>query len=286
MIRKELRILLLSGGALAGAWQAGVLARRIEAGEDWDVIAGTGIGAFAAAYVFQSTQDHARDLRDHKNNYLNLWRGLESSRDLFSKRWFGRLNHLFGRSLYELSGMRKILDGVEILKLNNRTIRVGTTELSTGLHYTFSPDQDGFKEAVLASNAIPFLFEPVQIGDRYYLSGGLSESTPVYSVLDIIQNTNTTINITVIQCSTGNKAVAYAPSQDPVLDIQCRNMGNGDMEPVIKGTCGNNHRTVNVSIYRPLTDPVNVLEATGNELKLAAEKGHAEGDKPVKTFFI
>lgn len=160
----KLRIgLALGGGAAKGFAHIGVIKMLEASGIHPDVIAGTSAGSVVGALYaggmdpFQLQQAAARLDED-------------SIRDvrLFS----GGL--VRGQALQNYINTQ--LDHTPIQKLK-RPFAAVATELETGQRTVFTRGNTG--EAVRASSSIPGVFEPVAIGLKHYVDGGLSSPVPV-----------------------------------------------------------------------------------------------------------
>lgn len=167
---------VLSGGGSLGAVQVGMLAALHEHGFRPDVLVGTSAGALNAAYLGTHgfTEDTIEDLGE-------LWRRTRRP-DVFPLDPLRQLLAAGGRrrSLCSSGPLRRLIGtnvparGFETAKVTTHVVATDTMSgeevlLSSGdLHY-----------AVLASAAIPGIFEPVEREGRFLMDGGVSNNIAI-----------------------------------------------------------------------------------------------------------
>jgi NTE family protein len=214
--------LVLSGGGARGAYEVGVLdyladqlpdlLRRIR------VVTGTSVGAVNGAFL----ASHELELSAVKE-LVRLWSELSIDAMLKLDRpgvqallRAGALR-LTGRGvtsppvgLLSVEGIAKlVLDEVDWRRLSRAVqhgrldaVGLAATDVATGRTHLFVDHHDSLTPSwsrgedspiavrtrltpahVLASAAIPLIFPPVQVGDRWYMDGGLRNNTPVSPAL-------------------------------------------------------------------------------------------------------
>jgi NTE family protein len=192
-----MRALVLSGGGVKGAYQAGAL-KHILGNLDfkYDIICGISVGALNAAFISMFNENENKDA---SNQLLDIWLNLKTE-DVY-KRWFpfGKLHAIWKNSIYDSRPLMKLvrgrLDRQKIVS-TNRSITVGAVSLTTGRYKLFTQNDDDFVDGVLASSAFPVFMTPVKIDDELYTDGGVKEITPLQCAID--QGADT---IEVIMCS-------------------------------------------------------------------------------------
>jgi NTE family protein len=202
---------VLGAGGARGAYEAGVLAYLFEEiypelppGFEFDIVSGTSVGALHAAYLAATAHEPA--LR-RASRLLSSWSQLRLSdvlraRDLvaFPLRALGML-----RVSAELAALERVVresipwrhlarnlaagsPGVLCVPCTHVGSGQATLFLDGALAVTTPWQGDPHVRAeiarieephVRASGAIPFLFPAVQIGDSFYVDGGLRLGTPV-----------------------------------------------------------------------------------------------------------
>ena len=166
---------VLSGGASLGAVEVGMLQALADGGIFPDVLCGTSVGAFNAAYVaghpgsqgVAELADLWRAIKRRQVFPLNPVRGLVG--------FLGRSDHLIGdAAIRRLVGQHLTFDRLEDAPI---PLHVVATDVITGRDRVFSTGPAG--PAILASAAIPGVFPPVVIDGRPYMDGGVTDNTPI-----------------------------------------------------------------------------------------------------------
>lgn len=216
--------LVLSGGGARGAYEAGVLLhvaeKRPELLERIRVVTGTSVGAVNAAFLASHglTVDSVRAL-------AGLWRGLQVDSLLqIDQRGMTRMISAGGRrvlgrptsspviGVFDVAGISRLVTeeidwhGLRSVVRSGRLSAVGiaATDVGTGRTHFFVDHSDAIEPRwprgedapvpirvhlgpahVLASAAIPLLFPPIQIGDRWYVDGGIRYNTPLAPALGL-----------------------------------------------------------------------------------------------------
>ena len=171
----------LSGGANLGPMQAGTMVALTEAGIEPDLLVGTSVGALNAAFI--STRPGIAGPRTLMAAWSKLGR-----REAFR---FNVLTALAG-----FLGVRDHLVSAQPFRqLIRRWVEVDRIEQSTVPFAAVATDalsgeavvlRDGdVADALAASTAIPGLFPPVRIGDRWLIDGSLAASRPALQAQDM-----------------------------------------------------------------------------------------------------
>lgn len=178
---------VLSGGGARGALQVGALLALLERGVYPDMVVGTSIGAWNAAWLARMpTLVGVQELAD-------IWRQMHAS-DLFFGRALPRWAPLRGllalaalrrvargrSSLYGDAGMRQLLAGhLGELTFGDLALPLAivAANLTDGGRTVFRSGP--LAPAVLASSAIPGIFPPVRIGNSVYADGGTVDGCSV-----------------------------------------------------------------------------------------------------------
>ncbi|MEX2429313.1 MAG: patatin-like phospholipase family protein [Bacteroidales bacterium] len=161
--------LVLGGGAVLGAAHVGVLRAIKEKEIEIEFVAGTSIGAFVAAFFafgksWEDIHEIAADLK---------W--LDISQIALSK--FGLLsNDKMGKLIGEHIGKKQIKDA-EI------PLAMVATDITKGEKVVL--DKGSVADAVMASTAIPGIFNPVEIGKKMLVDGGVVENVPISTTRDL-----------------------------------------------------------------------------------------------------
>ena len=173
--------LVLSGGGSMGALQAGILGVLMLKGFRPGRIVGTSVGALNGAFLaFHPTAAGAGKLVD-------IWRSLEKERYLhvnpvaIAYLLASRQTHLFSNEfLLDLIAAHAETDDFAATAV---PFTVTATNLYTGRNEVFS--RGSVSQAVLASTAIPSIFEPHMIGGQAYIDGGVVANLDLETAIDL-----------------------------------------------------------------------------------------------------
>jgi NTE family protein len=161
--------LVLGGGAVRGAAHVGVLTVLEREGIRPDAVAGTSVGAIVGAGVAAGIS--SAEMYEH---FVKArWR------DLARPSW-SRL------SLFETDPMGSLLERIceadtfDDLKIPFAAV---ASDILSGKTFVFT--EGSLHEALVASSAIPGLFEPVPKGDSLLVDGGITDNLPVAAARDL-----------------------------------------------------------------------------------------------------
>ncbi len=179
---KRKAALVLSGGGAKGAFQVGAekYAREMK-NYEWDVISGVSVGALNGAMIAMGKYQEL----------FNVWYTISTVKVMTGKlNLWSILKMAFGaKSIYSNHPLWKLID--EKVDVNQIMVdfMVGVVSLETGAYkpIKISPstsarmDKTAFKKAILASTAIPIIWEPVDISTshRSMVDGGLRNMSPI-----------------------------------------------------------------------------------------------------------
>lgn len=173
---------VLSGGASLGAIQAGMLRALYEIEMAPDLILGTSVGAVNGAFIASRppTAETAEQLAE-------VWRRVKRS-DIFPLNPISGLFGFIGRSanLVSTDGLRRLLEAnLEFERLEEAQVplHVIATDLFSGEELRLS--EGDASAAVVASTAIPGVFEPVGWDDTMLIDGGVSNNAPITHAIEL-----------------------------------------------------------------------------------------------------
>lgn len=173
MSGKDARIGLALGGGGARGWaHLGVLTAMEEKGLKPAAIAGTSMGAlvggFAAAGKLDDLREIAREL------------DLRKVISLFAETAFPRSGIVNGKKIMAFAREHLGAPDIQDLPIPYRAV---ATDIQTG-HEVVLGEGD-LVDAIRASIAIPGIFTPVRLGDRYLADGGLVTPLPLHVARDL-----------------------------------------------------------------------------------------------------
>jgi NTE family protein len=165
---------VLSGGASLGAVEVGMLSALRERGIRPDVIVGTSVGALNGAWLAGHPDAPIEDLAE-------VWKGIDRG-DVFPTDARRGLLALTGRrrSLIDEGPLRELIDRHVVFdRLEEAPIplHVVAVEVLTGRDVLLSSGPA--VDSVLASAALPAVFDPVEIDGVPYMDGGVGNNTPI-----------------------------------------------------------------------------------------------------------
>jgi NTE family protein len=165
---------VLSGGASLGAVEVGMLCALEERGIRPDVIVGTSVGAVNGAWLAGHPDTPVTELAE-------VWKGLHRG-DVFPTDPRRGLLAFAGRrrSFFDEDPLRSLIERhltFTTLETAPIPLHVVAIEVLTGREVLLSSGPAA--EAVLASAALPSLFDPVNIDGVAYMDGGVGNNTPI-----------------------------------------------------------------------------------------------------------
>ena len=173
--------LVLSGGGAKGAYQIGVLKALGEAGllKDVKYISGDSIGAINAVLYCLGDSDFMYKVWEG----INMPEVFDFNPDLFSDN-----PQLFSRAKVR-SMMNSYLKD-DIIQNLPYIVYVGVTRLENGQYFPEymmlnGHSKEEMTDILLASSAMPVLYEAVRINGSDYLDGGLTDNEPVKPLYDL-----------------------------------------------------------------------------------------------------
>jgi NTE family protein len=203
----------LGGGAARGWAHIGVLRALTQAGIVADIVAGTSIGAVVGGC-------YAADRLDELEGF---------ARDLTRRKVFGYLDfNLTGSGL--ITGQRLVtrlndhLRDMHIEELATRFVAVAT-EIGTGQEVWLSRGR--LVDAMRASYALPGIFKPMNINNRWLFDGALVNPIPVSVCRALGARYVIAVNLNSDLCGRGTVISDTAPTADTQQGSNGRGLLNG-----------------------------------------------------------
>lgn len=173
--------LVLSGGAILGALQVGILKALFQAALTPSLIIGTSAGALNGAFIaFHPDSAGVEKLE-------RIWRNVRASA-IFNRNPFhmahtllSRKNCVFGNDYLHSLVHRQL--PVDDFNASHIPLYVTATDLTSGEKRIFHRGK--VSDAVLASTAIPGLFCPVEIDGRTYVDGAIMANLDLETAVDL-----------------------------------------------------------------------------------------------------
>jgi NTE family protein len=281
------QFLVLAGGSVKGAFQAGVIKALFEKGYQPDAIYGVSAGSLNAAYLVnqfgQQANAHlpisypqaAQDLWDFWELRITHPESLSKPFNLFELGWSALTKKFKG--LVDTSPLRDLLQ--DVLQSRNLSaspvgLKVGAVNVLDGAMHYVDPSFENFQEYLLASSAVPILMPVVTINGekrKSYLDGGLRDVAPLQKA---IQDGAT--EVVVIACHTEMIEGGDFDSGDllalvdRVMDIAVNEILNADLRM--------QRSEVKLRIIRP-SQPlsIDIQHFTKMDIRRMLEMGYAQG---------
>ena len=281
------KILVLAGGSVKGAFQAGVIKALFEKGYQPDAIYGVSAGSLNAAYLVnqfgQQANAHlpisypqaAQDLWDFWELRITHPQSLSKPFNLFELGWSALTKKFKG--LVDTSPLRGLLQ--DVLQSRNLSaspvgLKVGAVNVLDGAMHYVDPSFENFQEYLLASSAVPILMPVVKINGetrKSYLDGGLRDVAPLQKA---IQDGAT--EVVVVACHTEMIEGGDFDSGDllalvdRVMDIAVNEILNADLRM--------QRSEVKLRIIRP-NQPlsIDIQRFTKMDIRRMLEMGYALG---------
>jgi NTE family protein len=281
------KILVLAGGSVKGAFQAGVIKALFEQGYQPDAIYGVSAGSLNAAYLVnqfgQQVNAHlpisypqaAQDLWDFWELRITHPQSLSKPFNLFELGWSALTKKFKG--LVDTSPLRDLLQ--DVLQSRNLSaspvgLKVGAVNVLDGAMHYVDPSFENFQEYLLASSAVPILMPVVKINGetrKSYLDGGLRDVAPLQKA---IQDGAT--EVVVIACHTEMIEGGDFDSGDllalvdRVMDIAVNEILNADLQM--------QRSEVKLRIIRPKQPlSIDIQHFTKMDIRRMLEMGYAQG---------
>lgn len=177
-----MRALVLSGGGVRGAFQAGALLAEVNRNPslDYQVIAGVSAGAINASGL--ATHAHKEGgFAQGVKTLQELWLSIEGSHSIYQRRFWGWLAGYFKKGLYSTKPLKNLLEhhvDPKAIRMSERQLRIGVWNVTTDQYFEVSENQNDLVSWILASASIPVILEPVHIKDIVYADGGVRNNVP------------------------------------------------------------------------------------------------------------
>lgn len=175
--------LVLSGGGAKGAFQLGALEVLDDHNYTYDTIAGVSVGALNGIMTAAGNLNRLAEIwRTITPDQVYRKRSLVEMARGYLLHWLGLRKPPLG--IYSNKPLHKLIQRETKDLQFNIPITVGRVGLKSGAYLnevdTASPD---FDEQILASTAIPVIWDPVKIEGNYFVDGGIRNITPLKDVI-------------------------------------------------------------------------------------------------------
>ena len=257
------KILVLAGGSVKGAFQAGVMKAMMERGYQPDAVYGVSAGSLNAAYFvnqlgLQAITGEPISFKDASQDLWDFWESRITSPESLSKPFnifqlgLSALRKKF-KGLVDTMPLRNLL--TEVLSVRNLhaspiDLKIGAVNIIDGTMYYVDTSEEHFLDYLMASSAVPILMPVVKINGetrRSFLDGGLRDVAPIKKAVDDGAN-----HIVCISCHMETIEGGHFDSGDllalvdRVMDIAVNEILNADIKEVMIS-----NTTIDIQSIRP-----------------------------------
>jgi NTE family protein len=256
-------ILVLAGGSVKGAFQAGVMKAMMERGYQPDAVYGISAGSLNAAYFvnqlgLQAISGEPISFAHASQDLWDFWETRITSPESLSKPLnifqlgLSALRKKF-KGLVDTTPLRNLL--TEVLSIRNLhaspiALKIGAVNIIDGTIYYVDTSEEHFLDYLMASSAVPILMPVVKINGetrRSFLDGGLRDVAPIKKAVD-----DGASHIVCISCHMGSIEGGNFDSGDllalvdRVMDIAVNEILNADINEVMLS-----NTTIDIQSIRP-----------------------------------
>jgi len=188
------KALVLSGGSIKGAFQAGAIQQVLNEGFEPDIIHGISVGSLNGSFLVNETgkRNNNYNWKDIGNILVEFWQNnINQSSDLVKKKGFIKLAKelLFNRfdGIISNEPLQKLVHrilSIENLRKSKIDFTVGAVDMVTGKLKSFEQSNPSLIDGVIASTTIPVMMPIFHIGGIPYYDGGLRDVAPLKSVIE------------------------------------------------------------------------------------------------------
>ena len=257
------KILVLAGGSVKGAFQAGVMKAIMERGYQPDAVYGVSAGSLNAAYFvnqlgLQAISGEPISFKDASQDLWDFWESRITSPESLSKPFnifqlgLSALRKKF-KGLVDTMPLRNLL--TEVLSVRNLhaspiDLKIGAVNIIDGTMYYVDTSEEHFLDYLMASSAVPILMPIVKINGetrRSFLDGGLRDVSPIKKAVD-----DGASHIVCISCHMETIEGGHFDSGDllalvdRVMDIAVNEILNADIKEVMIS-----NTTIDIQSIRP-----------------------------------
>lgn len=285
-------ILVLAGGSVKGAFQAGVIKALMDKGYEPDAIYGVSAGSLNAAYLVNqlgsqalagepiSYSQAAQDLWDFWETRITRPDCLAKPFTIFQLGWTALTKRFKG--LVSTEPLRLLLE--DVLSLRNLHaspigLKIGAVNIIEGDMHYMDPSHTDFLTYLMASSAVPILMPVLKINGedrKSYLDGGLRDVAPLKKAVEDVGKRIVCIacHMETIEGGSFDSGDLLA-LVDRVMDIAVNEILNADIREVMML---NQHLSIRaIRPPQPLT--IDIQNFTKLDIRRLLELGYAVGQE-------
>jgi NTE family protein len=195
---KTKKALVLSGGSVKGAFQAGAVKAVLETGFAPEIITGISVGSLNGTFI---TNEVGRNLREKPGEKIDWSKIGQALYDFWKENITGPKSIVKRRSKFSLvlqvafNKFRGVTDSkpidalidkvisMDYIKYSGIELAVGTANMISGKILYAESDKPNFLDYLKGSKAIPVVMPHIYIDSEPYLDGGLRDSAPLRTAI-------------------------------------------------------------------------------------------------------
>lgn len=304
-----MKVLVLGGGSVRGAYQSGVIKAVLESGFEPKIITTISVGSVNGMFLLNQAGKQKNKSPNHPINYKqigkDIWDFWESeirtSNDIVKKRSVPNLIWSLLRSDFNGFLDNKPLKNlikkhIEYRNIQSAPIDIysGTVSLNSGKIVYANKTYPEYVDFATASSSIPLLMPPSIIRHQPYCDGGLIDSAPLKiafekGATEIICISNSPEYVGAMDLNVG-KPIAY---MDRVIDIVLNNSLNNDireaelintLSPIdgspIKEGVNKGKKRIPLTVIRPDSPiDINIMDFNSEDISYMLNLGYENGKK-------
>lgn len=188
------RALVLSGGSIKGAFQAGAIQQILNEGFKPDIIHGISVGSLNGSFIVNETgkRNNIYNWKRVGETLVDFWRNnINQPSDLVKKKSFFKIvkELLFNRfdGLISTEPLQQLVNrilSIDNLRKSDIDFTAGAVDMITGRLNYFNKLDSSLIKGIIASTTIPIMMPISQIGSTPYYDGGLRDVASLKSVIE------------------------------------------------------------------------------------------------------
>lgn len=255
-----MRALVLSGGAINGAYQVGALKYLINnLNIKYDILCGVSVGALNCAFLSLYSKNQEQE---GIANLEKIWKSINNSK--IRKHWLplGPVHGLWENSIYDSQPLIDLVNqtfDINQCRKSGRIVSVSAVNVNTGEYKSFTQEDSNFTQAILASSAYPMGLKPIEINKEKWTDGGVKHIIPLKEAIDLGAT-----DIDLIACSPKNNTKQYEHSDVINFGLRCFDLMtdqniDADLKMaelynrLVSAGLEKNKKYLNIKVIRPYT---------------------------------
>ncbi|MGR3810105.1 patatin-like phospholipase family protein [Jiulongibacter sp. NS-SX5] len=294
-----MRALVLGGGSLKGAWQAGAVQAVLETGFKPEMIYGISAGALNSSYMVneagkQFIKNKSIDWELVNKKLISFWiENITRPNDIgiLKSKWMLGIDTILNRfdGLLDTNPLHeKLREHINLTNIRRSPVhlKVGAVNVNTGQMHYADPMEQHFLDYLRASSSLPIIMPAIQIGGDHrqaFLDGGLREVVPLKKAIE-----DGATEIYAIACHPEHRELepinyrSFFALIERIKDISVNQFENNDIswaenynENLMSIAGFSLNKKVTLKVIRPL-EPINInlTSFTTDDIRQVIKEGY------------